>query len=281
MKTSANQVHILIGISILLSLLTFCAAAFFWNEAVTSVNLGYHYAFIGWGGVFKYHTIELFSKRISLYWLMHLAGLLLMCILNTARRRNADLSILQAVLCAILSALSGFLGAKTLYVLENLSDVAQNGLHFTGVSFFGALFIIPAAVWAIGHLLHAEKEGFLDYCTPSAIAMLGMIRIGCFLNGCCRGITLTTHDNIAVIPVQLLECGFDFAILGFLLWLETKKRFTNSRFYLLLILYGTVRFSLEFLRDTPKVWLGFSNGQIFALLALLIGIICIYKKRAV
>ena len=279
MKTGAKKYHILIGICILLSVFAFLTAAFFWKEAVTSVNLGYHYAFIGRGGVFKYHTIALFSARISLYWLMHFVGLLFMCILNIARRRNVDLSVLQAVLCAFLSALFGFLGAKILYVIENISDVVQNGLHLDGVSFFGALFIIPTAVWVIRHLLHAKREGFLDYCTPSAIGMLGMIRIGCFLNGCCSGIPLTVHDNISIIPVQLLECGLDFAILGFLLWLEKKNCFANRRFYLLLTLYGAIRFILEFLRNTPKVWLGFSNGQIFALIALLAGIICFCKRK--
>lgn len=39
----------------------------------------------------------------------------------------------------------------------------------------------------------------------------------------------------------------------------------------IMVYYGVFRFFLEFLRNTPKEWLGFSHGQWFAVASLAIG----------
>jgi phosphatidylglycerol:prolipoprotein diacylglycerol transferase len=212
---------------------------------------------------------------------MHLVGIVFMCVLNLYRRKQYKIGAMHAVITALLSAVSGFIGAKLLYILENIQQILVSGIQFGGVSFFGALFIIPAAVWMIQKLLRIHNPLFLDYCVPSALLMLGMIRIGCFLNGCCSGIHLTVNGNYCVVPVQLLECGFDFLILAYMLYSEIHHIYTGKHYPLLLLGYGTVRFLLEFLRSTPKVWIGFSNGQCFALLAIAVGMILWQSKKQV
>ena len=85
-------------------------------------------------------------------------------------------------------------------------------------------------------------------------------------------------------PTQLMEGFCDMAILTFLLLGESRNFAKGKGYSIFLISYGTIRFMLEFVRDTSKDWLGLSHGQWFSIvgigvaLLMLLGEI-IWKKR--
>ena len=85
-------------------------------------------------------------------------------------------------------------------------------------------------------------------------------------------------------PTQLMDGFGDMAILVFLLIAEARGFAKNKGYSLFLISYGIIRFFLEFVRDTPKDWLGLSHGQWFSMagigiaLLMLLGDV-IWKKR--
>lgn len=85
-------------------------------------------------------------------------------------------------------------------------------------------------------------------------------RIGCLHAGCCRGIACS-FGKWPSVPVEI---AFQFSsILCF--WLLRKKSLLiGQHFHIYLIAYGLFRFFHEFLRATPKPFIGISGYQIIA-----------------
>ena len=138
--------------------------------------------------------------------------------------------------------------------------------------------------------IKAKDSEYMDFCTPAGILMLACIRIGCFMNGCCRGIGIWVKDKPFVYPVQLIECSLDLLLIGFIMMNWTGKRFRGLLYSLFMIGYGLIRFFIEFYRNTSKTDNLFitginrrintdqvrhvlSNGQIFSIASVTIGVI--------
>jgi len=101
-------------------------------------------------------------------------------------------------------------------------------------------------------------------------------RIGCLNAGCCGGIECP-FGRWPSVPVEI---GFQVAALAGLWILRTKHWQAGQHFHLYLIAYGLFRFFHEFLRDTPKPFLGISGYQILALLTALAAAVA-FRKRAI
>lgn len=175
-----------------------------------------------------------------------------------------------------------FVGAKLAYLLSEGWLVAasdQRLLHWlTGKSVTGALlggFIgVELAKKVLGYH-KATGDGF------AAVVPLALIigRLGCLHHGCCRGIAceLGPLTHWPSVPVEIT-----FNLLAFLTFFNFLHfRFLpNQHFHLYLISYGLFRFAHEFLRATPKPFLGLSGYQLTALLLALTGLIAFLKRRA-
>ncbi|RPJ85108.1 MAG: hypothetical protein EHM13_02095, partial [Acidobacteria bacterium] len=124
--------------------------------------------------------------------------------------------------------------------------------------------------------------------------------VGCVLAGCCYGrptdapwaIVFTdaftasyvgTPLNVPLHPVQLYESAAELAILGGLLVLERRGRgFAGRTFWTYVLLYGMVRFGLEFFRgDERGIVLGMSTSQFISviLVPLAIGMLVWLARR--
>ena len=110
--------------------------------------------------------------------------------------------------------------------------------------------------------------------------MIGVMRFGCFLNGCCGGIQAKIFGQRFQWPTQALESIGDFVILLWLLNLEENKETEGKLYPRFLLTYGILRFIIEFLRDTPKDWLYLSHGQWFSLIAVGIALLCRVHDKA-
>lgn len=254
-------------------------ALLFLCEAVFSRHLAYDFPFIGYGGTFRWPSLNIGGVSVSLYWSAHAVGVAAMCILCLARRGLYEIGRGQAIAAGLLLAPVGYLGAKLLFIAENLPAVLQNGLGTGGVSFFGAAFFVPVAFAALAAVTGRRPARCLDFCAPPVILMLACIRCGCFMRGCCHGPTVWVGPNPVIPPVQLMECSLDLLLLFVLLRLERAQKHDGLRYAVLLGGYGTARFLLEFLRDTPKNHLGLSNGQWFSLLCMALCAGCLFVSR--
>ena len=219
--------------------------------------------------------------KISLptYYTAMVLGFVMMIVvmLVKSRREKYRLTKTQSVLFATIVLILGILGCKILYTLENLSEVLENGLTFGGFSFYGSVFLIPAVIPFAGKLFGLKPTESLDNAAMCILAMLATIRFGCYLNGCCGGITVGSFT----IPAQLIEVIFDVVIICLLLTWEKKGEARGFLYPRMLLLYGIVRFFIEFIRDTDKDWLFLSHAHWFSLAGITVGIVCerIYRKQ--
>lgn len=222
--------------------------------------------------------VYIFGLKISTYWLCMAFGFALMLILMLFRRHIFQLKVIPTILLVILLMLSGLVGGKILYILENMTEVLREGISLAGFSFFGAVFLIPIVMYVIRELFDLDRFQILDACAPCVSIMIAIIRFGCFLNGCCGGIYI--KGALVRWPTQAIESIFDILIFLKLLNLENGKKLSGNLYAFFLKYYGCIRFLIEFLRDTSKNYFGLSSGQIFSIIAVLMGEGCIlYRQR--
>lgn len=154
--------------------------------------------------------------------------------------------------------------------------------NFNGVSFFGAVFIVPIVFCLVAKLLNVRYCLLMDLCAPAECAMLVIMKTLCFINGCCYGIGLYTSKlgGLVRFPSQIVELLNALILVVLLLYLSKQVKNRGTIYYWYMVLYGSSRFVLNFLRDTKPVFLFFGFGSVWALVALFIGVSAlIYNKK--
>jgi len=157
-----------------------------------------------------------------------------------------------------------FLGAKAAFLLAEgwlyQNDPNRWTVWLSGKSIVGAL---PG-----GWLGVELAKRLLDYraITGDRFAMLLPVplilgRVGCHFAGCCRGSVF----SFGQWPAVQVEIGFQLLALGGLWVLRRRRLLAGQHFHLYLVGYGVFRFAHEFLRATPKPFLGLSGYQILSL----------------
>jgi phosphatidylglycerol:prolipoprotein diacylglycerol transferase len=128
-----------------------------------------------------------------------------------------------------------------------------------------------------------------DLIAPMIALGYAIVRIGCFLNGCCYGkpaawgVVFPHVDKVARQPTQiylmLASAALCVALLG---W---ERRFQRVRGELVLVYaaaYAPIRFLIEFARDDDRggAWLGLTLSQHIALVAFVIGVVGLAIRRS-
>ena len=196
-----------------------------------------------------------------------------MVVLTLWRRGNYGFSVASAVGFPLVLLICGVSGTKLLYYVES------GFTSFGGMSFFGAVFLVLLLMPLAGLLFRLKPLQSLDACAPCVASIIGFMRFGCLCAGCCGGVMCNLGTLHFQWPTQLIEGFGDMLILGFLLHLEQQEKWQGWLYPVFLVTYGTMRFGIEFLRDTPKDMLFLSEGHWFSLLGILIGVVWILKTR--
>lgn len=178
----------------------------------------------------------------------------------------------------------GILGARLAYVISNFDyyraapqeiiRIDQGGLIYYG-GFIGG--VVAFTLFA-----RLKKIAFFDLADFAITALpLGHAfgRVGCFLNGCCGGIT-TSHPSILTgglnrYPVQIYEALFNLGVYSLLTWfyLRRKNQRHGSVLALYLMVYPVGRFLFEFLRGDERMMAGSLHvAQVISLGLLVTGL---------
>jgi phosphatidylglycerol:prolipoprotein diacylglycerol transferase len=165
------------------------------------------------------------------------------------------------------------------YPLEMLK-IWHGGLSFNGGILFGTIWIYIYC--------KVKKISFFkltDFLVIPLAVFLALGRLANFLNGELRG--LPTSAPIGIIypgetigrwPTQIFESLKNVIIFVFLylIWLKKDKIFEKYSAGILtaffLILYGTFRFCIEFLKEGDKVIFNLNTSQIFCIISIITGI---------
>lgn len=210
---------------------------------------------------------------ISTYWLMLVVGMAGMFLCTYRRKEHFGLNLEQCAAFTLLLTGVGVIGAMMLYFFESGS--------FGGVSFFGSVYLIPLLMPLAGLLFRLKPGQSLDICGPCVAIMIGCMRFNCFLSGCCGGWEVCMGNLCFSWPTQTIDSISDFAIMVWLLQLESNNRKAGRLYPLFMVAYSSMRFLNEFLRDTPKDWLYMSHGQWFAIAAAIIGLVWLIHSEPV
>jgi phosphatidylglycerol---prolipoprotein diacylglyceryl transferase len=128
-----------------------------------------------------------------------------------------------------------------------------------------------------------------DIVTPYIALGYSIVRIGCFLNGCCYGKVTTVpwalrcaaNDLSLRHPTQLYSM-FGSLLLFVILWrIHNHKQFAGFLFLLYIGLYSIMRFIVEIYRESPMVfpWLSLAQLVCIILGPMAFGLIGILEWR--
>lgn len=192
--------------------------------------------------------------------------------------RGFSVKLQKVLIIAIIEAVVvGFLGAV---LFQGVYDAIKTGKFVlsltTGMTFYGGLIFgligFLVAWFGLGRVMCKSNEPIQKFGEIADIAACvvplahGIGRLGCFMVGCCHGaqtdawygVMMWTEVGWArVVPVQLFEALFLFALSAGLFWLFYKKfgKENTGRFPLLPIyatLYSVWRFFIEYARADDR-----------------------------
>ena len=204
--------------------------------------------------------------------------------------------------------IAAILGSRLLFILTtdpsllwknplSIFKIWEGGLVFYG----GFIASVLVGLWYLRkHRLPMWK--FFDFFAPAIALGHALGREGCFLAGCCYGRPLLFDTWYAVIfpvnpsslapsgiplyPTQLLESGGEFLIFLGLWWGLRHKKFDGQIFAIYMMVYGLLRFLLEFLRGDPDRGFVFgstlSTSQFIAMILFALGLgLYLYRRKSV
>jgi phosphatidylglycerol:prolipoprotein diacylglycerol transferase len=243
---------------------------------------------------------------IRMYGLMIGIGFLLGIYLASRRAKKEGINPDLILDMGVYLLLAAVIGARVLYVLTTWQEFAATPLDLFaiwkgGLVFYGGVIAaVPVGIWYVRkHSLPVWRTA--DIIAPYAALGHAFGRLGCFFAGCCYGapcsgpVCITFSDphslaprGVPLFPTQLTESGGEFLIFGLLLLLRRYKKFDGQLFWLYLVFYAVLRFTIEFFRGdiVRGVYFGglISTSQIIAIGMLGFSLVMLargWRKKAI
>lgn len=203
-----------------------------------------------------------------------------------AKRRGFNVRQVGWVMAAML--LAALVGARGLNALVNLQSYLAEPARFwevsvSGFSLYGGVLAALAAGYAVCRVLKIDAFRLGDTLVPFLGIGVALMRVGCFLRGCCFGVEtdlpwgvrfpmlspahlhqMAEHGNflevIAVHPTQLYEMFFALLLTGLAFRGLSRKWPTGVVMVMFLTYFSLFRLVNYFLRVNPE---GFSAPAYF------------------
>ena len=205
------------------------------------------------------------------------------------------------------AAIGGLIGARLLFILEEWDSFIRAPLDFivsgAGFTWYGGLVGGTLALtWVVRrHAIPWFKAA--DISAHGLALGYGIGRIGCFLAGDATWGKITDvpwamafpnaifgwvdpltgvpyPPGVKVHPTQLYELIQSLAVFGILWPLRSKGYPDGTIFWLYLILAGSMRFLVEFLRANPVIALGMTEYQWLSLVLVVLGLAQLLRFRS-
>jgi len=241
--------------------------------------------------------LSVFGYHIPTYGVLVFTGIAAGILWMLRNSRHYGIKKEDALFFSLYCMAFAFTGAKLLYILVSLGDLIQNPEMWQGVLRGGFVFYGGVIGGIFGGMLYTRRYRlgmfeFFDTAAPSLSLGHAIGRVGCFCAGCCYGLPVDSPFSVVypkgglglapagvpMLPVQLFESGSEI-ILALILFLLLRKNRTPGKIMgWYLVLYGIVRFLLEFLRyDYRGSFLLLSTSQFISLFMIVIGIMLISR----
>ncbi len=197
---------------------------------------------------------------------------------------------------ALALVIGGIIGARSLYVLENLSDFKDSpadvfAINTGGISIYGALIGGTIGAWLYGFIAKVPNiPRAADIAAIGAILGMGIGRIGDIINGehfskttdLPWGVVYTNVNSPSYIrfgPAALAQhpaVGYeligDLVIFAALIFIYLRVQRAGTTFFAWVFLYGLLRTFVSFLRLDDLVFVGLRTAQLIGIGGMAIGL---------
>lgn len=203
-----------------------------------------------------------------------LVGTILMSIPILLVSIKYRIHVFKGVLIALTMTLVGTIGTYVMFYIENKA--------YGGLSFYGAVFLIPLAFPLVALILRISYCEIMDMCAVGECVMLAMMKVHCIMSDCCKGreIFVAANGVGVIFPSRLIEMITALAIFILLIRWVSKGQHKGELYSWYLIFYGSTRFILNMGRQEWVVRRTFLPiGNIWSVIAVFIGFICLQVAR--
>ncbi len=237
---------------------------------------------------------EAFGFKVYSFGLMVALAFLVGFAVMLHRARQAGENVEDYMESTIWLIIAGIGGARLFYFLffpqVFLADPVGSLFSQGGLVWYGGMIGVTLTVLLFTRIKRICISRYGDILAPGAAVGLAIGRIGCLLAGCCYGGPCKLpwaihypHDHVtagmAVHPSPLYETFLLLGVFGLLLWIDRRKPFEGLTTWSFFVLYGIVRFILEYYRGDRLVWidaLNLSASQVISLASIAAGLIMLW-----
>ncbi len=249
--------------------------------------------------------VEIFGIKIYTYGVLVALGALTAYFLSLRLAKKEGINPSHVENTLLLALLLGIVGGRLAYILEHPEQVEGVKDIFAiwngGMDFFGGLAggMLGAVAGMLYYKLPFWKTGDIAVLSLTIAHAIG--RLGCTSAGCCYGKPFPVEGSVnpgihftdkfpffyvvfpqgavappymPLYPTQLMEFSGLLLIFLLLLLVYTKKPYEGFVFSLYMLLYGLLRFFLEFYRGvTPPIeGLGLTWNQVVSVVMVVVSI---------
>lgn len=125
--------------------------------------------------------------------------------LGTVVARRRDINWWRTLLIGICALAVGIVGARVLDLAVNWGYYAEDtsrilDISFRGFALYGGLFLALGAGLLLSRIFRLPIWRLLDSAVPALAAGIVLMRVGCFLNGCCFGTVTSLPWGVTFPP---------------------------------------------------------------------------------
>ncbi|MBE5812667.1 MAG: prolipoprotein diacylglyceryl transferase [Clostridiales bacterium] len=246
----------------------------------------YNIAFPNFNIYLNINKIAFSIGDIHIYWYgIIIACAVLICLFLACKNNNKyGIKYSDIENCMLIALPLAILGARLYYVAfswdyykNNLSEIIKiwNG----GLAIYGGILTAILVIWIYSKKKKIKVLSFLDFLAPIVPLGQAIGRWGNFVNREAYGsvtnslfrmeILLNSGEYISVHPTFLYE-SLGLLVIFFFLYF-TKRKYEGQKLAWYFILYGVLRFGIEYLRADSLYWGGIKISMLVSAGLIIVG----------
>ena len=240
--------------------------------------------------------VEFLGQRVYAYPIFGILAVFVASIVVYSRFKRCGLLYFDVLLGIVVLGVGLLIGGIAMFAITRMPVLWEHRERFAdapilflqaafgGMVFYGGLFGVVAALLVYSRVIKRPVPDIVRLVVPVFPLAHGIMRVGCFMAGCCYGVA---HDwgiafarspvapnGVPLLPVQLYEAMANMMIFA-IVWVYTRaERQPLVIIGIYGICYSVVRFFLEYLRgDYARgfVW-GVATSQLISVVVFVASI---------